>query len=280
MKFTMYEKETKDSKYRDNLYRACNFAIDHEGYMICPNGKRFYFLKTAPVKGNQFGRTEEYYQCEDCEGCPHREKCHKSKENRIVRVNEELTRFHNEVLSSLNCVHGALLRMNRSIQAEGAFGGIKWNKGYKRLRRRGIEGVILELGLISCGFNLYKYHLRKLTMAKSGVKSLKYIEKNPQEIHNFLEVWLVRSLFSQKVFHRQNAQKMPTEDPISGILRFSQGVSLQPHQCLIFEFKFKATQTFFDLLLVIIICIGCLFKITGRTHTKFKVRVYCSIVIF
>ena len=168
MKFTMYEKETKDRKYRDNPYRACNFAIDHEGYMVCPNGKRFYFLKTAPVKGNQFGRTEEYYQCEDCEGCAHREKCHKSKENRIVRVNEELTKFHNEVLSNLNCVHGALLRMNRSIQAEGTFGGIKWNKGYKRLRRRGIEGVILELGLISCGFNLYKYHLKKLAAQKAA----------------------------------------------------------------------------------------------------------------
>ena len=57
--------------------------------------------------------------------------------------------------------------MNRSIQAEGAFGGIKWNKGYKRLRRRGIEGVILELGLVSC-FNLYKYHLRKLAKQKAA----------------------------------------------------------------------------------------------------------------
>ena len=163
MKFTMYEKETKDAKYRDNPYRACNFAIDQVGNMVCPNGKRFYFLKTAPVKGNQFGRTEEYYQCEDCTGCPHREKCHKSKENRVVRINEELTQFHKEVLNNLNSVHGALLRMNRSIQAEGTFGGIKWNKGYKRLRRRGIEGVILELGLISCGFNLHKYHLKKLS---------------------------------------------------------------------------------------------------------------------
>ena len=162
MKFTMYEKESKDSKYRDNPYRACNFDIDHEGFMVCPNGKRFHFLRSAPVKGNQFGRTEEYYQCEDCTNCPHREKCHKSKDNRVVRINEELTQFHNEVLNNLNSIHGALLRMNRSIQAEGAFGEIKWNRGYKRLRRRGIEGVILELGLISCGFNLHKYHLKRL----------------------------------------------------------------------------------------------------------------------
>lgn len=168
MKFTMYEKESKDSKYRDNPYRACNFDIDHEGFMVCPNGKRFHFLRSAPVKGNNYGRTEEYYQCEDCTGCLHREKCHRSKENRIVRINEELTQFHNEVLNNLNSVHGALLRMNRSIQAEGTFGGIKWNRGYKRLRRRGIEGVILEAGLISCGFNLYKYHLKKTALQKAA----------------------------------------------------------------------------------------------------------------
>ena len=168
MKFTMYEKETKDAKYRDNPYRACNFDIDSEGYMICPNRKRFHFLRSAPVKGNRFGRTEEYYRCEDCSDCTHREKCHKNQDNRVIRVNEELTQFHKEVLNNLNCVHGALLRMNRSIQAEGAFGGIKWNRGYKRLRRRGIEGVILELGLISCGFNLHKYHLKKMAAQEAA----------------------------------------------------------------------------------------------------------------
>ena len=54
-----------------------------------------------------------------------------------------------------------LLCMNRSIQSEGAFGVIKWDRSYKRLFRRGQEAVILELTLISCGFNLYKYHNKK-----------------------------------------------------------------------------------------------------------------------
>ena len=168
MKFTMYEKESKDAKYRNDPYRTVNFAIDHEGYMICPNGKRFYFLRSAPVKGNQYERTEEYYQCENCEGCPYREKCHKSKDNRVIRVNEELTQFHEEVLCNLNSVHGALLRMNRSIQSEGAFGGIKWNRSYKRLRRRGRKDVVLEFGLISCGFNLHKYHLKRQAAQKAA----------------------------------------------------------------------------------------------------------------
>jgi hypothetical protein len=50
MKFTMYEKETKDSKYRDNPYRTVNFAVDENGNLICPNGKKFHFLKSQLVK--------------------------------------------------------------------------------------------------------------------------------------------------------------------------------------------------------------------------------------
>ena len=31
---------------------------------------------------------------------------------------------------------------------------------YKRIKRRGMDNVILEITLISCGFNLCKYHNR------------------------------------------------------------------------------------------------------------------------
>ncbi len=163
MKFTMYEKESKDEKYRDDPYRAVNFPIDEEGHPVCPGGKRFFYLKTVPVKGNKYGRTEEYYQCEDCTGCPYKEKCSKVQGNRVIRLNEELTQFHREVLENLNSVHGALLRTNRSIQAEGVYGTIKWNRSYIRARRRGLKGMILEIGMICCGFNLHKYHLKKIS---------------------------------------------------------------------------------------------------------------------
>lgn len=162
MKFTMFKKESEDKTYRDDPYRAVNFAIGKNGNPVCPNGKEFRFLYNRTVKGNNYGRTEELYQCEDCSHCSHKEKCCKSDRNRIIRLNEELTGFHKEVLSNLNSVHGALLRMNRSIQAEGAFGTIKWNKAYSRVRRRGLKSVILEISMISCGFNLHKYHLKSL----------------------------------------------------------------------------------------------------------------------
>ena len=161
MKFTMFKKESEDEKYRDNPYRAVNFPINEQGNPVCPNGKEFHYLYTRPVRGNKYGRTEEMYQCEDCRNCLHKEKCCKCEGNRVIRLNQELTGFHQEVLNNLNSVHGAMLRMNRSIQAEGAYGGIKWNRSYTRARRRGLKGLILEISMICCGFNLHKYHLKR-----------------------------------------------------------------------------------------------------------------------
>lgn len=56
--------------------------------------------------------------------------------------------------------------MNRSIQAEGTYGIIKWDKSFKRFHRRGLESVLLEFTLIACGFNLYKYHNKRKRMQK------------------------------------------------------------------------------------------------------------------
>lgn len=169
MKFTMFEKETKDEKYHNDPYRAVNFKIDKNGSLFCPNGKKFYFKYNQHVFKNKYGRTEEVYECEDCTGCTHKEKCcRRSSGNRTVRMNRELTSIHKEVIENLESIHGALLCMNRSIQAEGTFGIIKWDRSYKRLFRRGQEAVILELTLISCGFNLKKYHNKKNRVAASA----------------------------------------------------------------------------------------------------------------
>lgn len=59
----------------------------------------------------------------------------------IDAMNQELTSIHQEVLQNLESIHGALLRMNRSIQSEGTFGVLKWDKSYKRLFRRGEKRV-------------------------------------------------------------------------------------------------------------------------------------------
>lgn len=161
MKFAMYEKHVKDENYRNNPYDSRNFGRDEGGFLICPNGKRFLFRDTRPVRGNKYGRTEEIYECESCDGCSRKSECTRCKGNRLICLNTELTQIHEEVLTNLESIHGALLRMNRSIQAEGAYGILKWDRSYKRAFRRGIESVLLEFTLISCGFNLYKFHNKR-----------------------------------------------------------------------------------------------------------------------
>ena len=70
--------------------------------------------------------------------------------------------MHEEVLRNLESIQGALLRMNRSIQAEGTFGILKNDRWYKRIVRRGIRNVRMEVFLVSIGHNLYKYHNKKM----------------------------------------------------------------------------------------------------------------------
>ena len=84
MKFTMYKKETSNEKYRDDPFRAVNFKRDSDGDLICPNGKKFKFAYRKPIKGNQYGRQEEIYQCENCSGCPYAEQCKKTDKNNAV----------------------------------------------------------------------------------------------------------------------------------------------------------------------------------------------------
>ena len=65
----------------------------------------------------------------------------------------------NDILES---IHGALLRMNRSVQAEGTYGIMKNDRWYKRIVRRGIHSVKLEVLLVAIGHNLYKYQKKKM----------------------------------------------------------------------------------------------------------------------
>ena len=168
MKFPMYKKETTDEKYRNDPFRAVNFKTDQDGDLICPNHKKFHLAYRKAVKGNQYGRQEEIYECEDCSGCPYADRCKKTEKNRTIRVNQELTEFHEEVLDNLESIHGALLRMNRSIQAEGTFGVIKQDRWYKRIVRRGLDSVQLELYLVSIGHNLYKFYNKQMKLQQAA----------------------------------------------------------------------------------------------------------------
>ena len=158
MKFSMYKKETNDIKYSNDPFRAVNFRILSDGSLLCPNDKKLTFSYRTNIKGNKYGRQEEIYTCENCSECPYSKDCKKTNNNKIVHINRELTAIHKEVINNLENIHGALLTMNRSIQAEGTFGILKHNRKYKQLYRRGLKSVKLEFYFIAIGYNLYKFY--------------------------------------------------------------------------------------------------------------------------
>ena len=110
--------------------------------------------------------------------------------NRTICLNEELTSIHQEVLNNLESIHGALLRMNRSIQAEGIFGMMKYDRWHKRLVRRGQIKVELDIYLVSIGFNLHKFYTKQIRLQKlkGAVKNevLKFISLQPPNFRLFI----------------------------------------------------------------------------------------------
>ncbi len=131
MKFPMYQKETRDKKYQNDPYRAVNFRIDKDGDLLCPNDKKFLFLRSVPVKGNRLwqGR-QELFQCEDCSGLSSQGKkiCHQAKLT-VPFVSTRTDHFHQEVLDQSQLHSTALfLRMNRIHSRRGRLSvASKWN---------------------------------------------------------------------------------------------------------------------------------------------------------
>lgn len=68
----------------------------------------------------------------------------------------------------INSDEGILLRINRSIQVEGAFGVLKQNMGFRRFLLRGQVKVQTELILLAAAFNINKLH-NKIQTNRCGV---------------------------------------------------------------------------------------------------------------
>jgi hypothetical protein len=62
---------------------------------------------------------------------------------------------------------GILLRVNRSIQVEGAFGVTKEDRHFRRFFTRGKAGVSCELFLLCFGYNVNKLH-HKIQQGRCG----------------------------------------------------------------------------------------------------------------
>ena len=155
--------QSKTKKYKSNMALRENMAYDEEkDEYTCQGGKKI----TARYVGKQktksgYEREVTYYECENCSGCPYKKKCTRSKGNRKLQVSKKFIRQRTESLKRITSEEGIVLRMNRSIQSEGAFGVIKENYGFRQFLLRGNRKVTTEIFLIAMAYNINKLHAKK-----------------------------------------------------------------------------------------------------------------------
>ena len=75
------------------------------------------------------------------------------------------------------------LRMNRSIQAEGSFGDLKQNSGFRRFLCRGTQNVKAESILLSLAHNMNKLH-HKIQTERTGTHLFSMKKKSAKKNRN------------------------------------------------------------------------------------------------
>ena len=159
-----YESSKKRS-FRRNAYLWENMPYDQEkNCFTCPAGKGLRFIgeKKRETKTG-FEQTVSMYQAEGCTGCPYKEHCTKAKENRVIQVNWAFEAARTASRERITSEKGILLRNNRRIQSERAFGVLKEDRHFRRLRRRGQQGVFAEILLYAIAFDIEKLHAKELS---------------------------------------------------------------------------------------------------------------------
>lgn len=102
----------------------------------CANGKKLAVsgIKTERLRsGYQVEKTQ--YSCEDCSGCPLKSRCIHGNNSKLpleqrtkhFEVSKYFQTKRTEAQQLITSKEGIQLRMNRSIQSEGAFGVVKGN---------------------------------------------------------------------------------------------------------------------------------------------------------
>lgn len=149
---------SKTRKYKRDKYRPEHMKYDSKtDEYICPNNKKLTYLYTSRyTTDNGYVTSRKVYQCESCENCPYRNECHTSKYDRRIRVSHKLNEQNRKATELITTEKGILLRMNRSIQVEGAFGVIKQDFRFRRFLTRGKAKTETQFFLISFAYNVEK----------------------------------------------------------------------------------------------------------------------------
>ncbi len=145
----IYYEKSKTRKYKKDLNRVENLDYDEkENRLFRKDGLELEFQYYSKDKKSVYFKNPET--------------------EKTVRYNKEFRRLSKISKSNIETEIGKQLRMNRSIQVEGAFAVLKEDMNLRKLKVRGKESAKREIGLFCIAYNFNRY-LSKLIRKKQGV---------------------------------------------------------------------------------------------------------------
>jgi transposase len=158
VKYNYFHQEQKGDRLKKYPFAAEHLYYNAEkDFYVCPMGQHMESIGSYIKKNdNGFEQTITRYQARNCNGCPLRGVCHKSKENRIIEINHNLNKHKHKAQELLTSEEGVKHRKQRAKDVEPVFGNIKQNKGFRRFMLRGKHKVTVEFGFIAIAHNLKK----------------------------------------------------------------------------------------------------------------------------
>ena len=149
------------------------YTFDEDDNLVCLNGKIGVEIDSYNGRHPK-GKQNKYYVVKGCLKCKYKDYCnkplkHKNSKERVFETSAKLYKYKVEAKKNLLSVKGIEMRVNRSAQVEGAFGVIKQDMDYERVRRRGLEKVTGEIMMVCLG-----YVIRKLFILLDGKNNLDY----------------------------------------------------------------------------------------------------------
>lgn len=164
-----YER-SKSKKFKNDISKRENMTyVSEEDYYICAFGNKLIPVSTTyRTSKSGYVSTITIYECENCSGCPYKNKCTKAKGNKRLQASKKFIKYRKKSLDNIMTPEGKLLRMNRSIQVEGAFGVLKQDYGFRRFLLRGKKNIKVEFLLICFGYNIKKL-FNKTTQNRNGI---------------------------------------------------------------------------------------------------------------
>lgn len=158
VKYNYFHQEQKGERLKKYPFASEHLYYNKEqDFYVCPIGQHMNNIGTYTKRNdNGFEQTISRYQARNCNSCPLRGVCHKSRENRIIEVNHNANKYKQKARELLNSEEGIVHRKQRAQDVEPVFANIKQNKGFRRFMLRGKEKVTAEFGLIAIAHNLMK----------------------------------------------------------------------------------------------------------------------------